>query len=121
MVTSIAEQAGRVATIVLADQPGQGDHGGQGEDFGKSSPVGLLLLLLFLIAVGLLVRSMNRHLGRVPGSFDGDGRSTDPGSDDQPDSGSEGESATGSTCADSDPGDDEPDPRTAAGSTRGSR
>lgn len=56
-------------TLVLSQQPG-GDNGGQGEDFGKSSPVGFLLLLIFLIAVALLVRSMTKHLKRIPASFD---------------------------------------------------
>jgi len=53
-------------------QPSQpnDDKGGQGEDFGKSSPVGLLVLLLFFIAVAFLVRSMTKHLKRVPASFD---------------------------------------------------
>ena len=46
------------------------DPGGQGEDFGKSSPVGLLVLLLFFVAVAFLVRSMTKHLKRVPASFD---------------------------------------------------
>jgi hypothetical protein len=55
------------AAIVLAQQPG---NGGQGVDFGKSSPVGLLILILFLIAVAFLVRSMTKHLKRVPASFD---------------------------------------------------
>ncbi|WP_246360915.1 hypothetical protein [Haloechinothrix aidingensis] len=72
-VTSLTVPAAHAAAIVLAQQPGQGDNGGQGEDFGKSSPLGLLVLLLFFIAVALLVRSMTRHLGRVPTSFDGDG------------------------------------------------
>jgi hypothetical protein len=58
------------AAIVLAQQPGNGDNGGQGADFGKSSPVGLLVLILFLIAVAFLVRSMTKHLKRVPASFD---------------------------------------------------
>ncbi|WP_158888635.1 hypothetical protein [Amycolatopsis anabasis] len=59
------------AAIVLAQQPGNGgDKGGQGEDFGKSSPLGLLILILFLIAVALLVRSMTKHLKRVPATFD---------------------------------------------------
>ena len=40
------------------------------EDVGKSGPFGLLLLVLGLIAVGLLVRSMTRHLKRLPVSFD---------------------------------------------------
>ncbi|ASR37999.1 hypothetical protein BAY61_26660 [Prauserella marina] len=60
-------------TVVLVqEQPGSGDGGGQGQDFGKSSPVGLLLLLLFLIAVVFLVRSMTKHLKRVPATFDKD-------------------------------------------------
>ncbi len=49
---------------------GNVDGGGQGEDFGKSSPVGLLLLLLFLVAVAFLVRSMTKHLKRIPAGFD---------------------------------------------------
>ncbi|WP_340687086.1 hypothetical protein LCL61_13080 [Amycolatopsis coloradensis] len=59
-----------VSSQFLAQQPGNGDNGGQGEDFGKSSPVGFLILILFLIAVALLVRSMTKHLKRVPESFD---------------------------------------------------
>ncbi len=46
------------------------DPGGQGEEFGKSSPIGLVILILFFLAVGLLVRSMNKHLRRLPASFD---------------------------------------------------
>ena len=56
--------------MVLSQQPGNGDNGGQGEDFGKSSPLGLLVLVLFFIAVFFLVRSMTKHLKRVPESFD---------------------------------------------------
>jgi hypothetical protein len=48
------------------------DPGGQGEDFGKAAPLGLVVLLLFFLAVALLVRSMNKHLRRVPKSFDND-------------------------------------------------
>src|SRR4051794_26040367 len=40
------------------------------EDVGKSGPLGLLLTLLLLIAVFFLVRSMSRHLKRVPRTFD---------------------------------------------------
>ncbi|WP_410675595.1 hypothetical protein [Amycolatopsis sp. cmx-4-68] len=58
------------SALVLTQQPGNGDNGGQGEDFGKSSPVGFLVLILFLIAVAFLVRSMTKHLKRVPASFD---------------------------------------------------
>ena len=40
------------------------------EDVGKSGPLALLLTLVLLIAVALLVRSMTRHLKRIPASFD---------------------------------------------------
>ena len=41
-----------------------------GPDFGKASPFGLLLVVLLLISVVFLVRSMNRHLKKLPDSFD---------------------------------------------------
>lgn len=46
------------------------DKGGQGEDFGKSSPVGLVLLIVFFIAIFFLVKSMNKHIKGLPASFD---------------------------------------------------
>ncbi|WP_443216967.1 hypothetical protein [Saccharothrix sp. ALI-22-I] len=64
----------QTTAIVLAQQPSvpspDKDPGGQQEDFGKSSPLGLLILVLFFIAVFFLVRSMNKHLKKVPASFD---------------------------------------------------
>ena len=42
------------------------------EDVGKSGPLGLFLILVLLVAVALLVRSMNRHLRGLPRSFDED-------------------------------------------------
>jgi hypothetical protein len=50
---------------VLADAPNQ-----TGPDFGKASPVGLLILVVLLIATFALVWSMNRHLKKLPESFD---------------------------------------------------
>jgi hypothetical protein len=41
-----------------------------GPDFGKASPFGLLIVVLLLIGTFFLVRSMNRHLKRLPESFD---------------------------------------------------
>lgn len=41
-----------------------------GPDFGKASPFGLLIVAVLLVAVFLLVWSMNRHLRRLPESFD---------------------------------------------------
>jgi hypothetical protein len=41
-----------------------------GPDFGKASPFGLVVVVLLLIATFLLVWSMNRHLKKLPASFD---------------------------------------------------
>jgi hypothetical protein len=41
-----------------------------GPDFGKASPFGLVIIVLLLIGTFLLVWSMNRHLRRLPKSFD---------------------------------------------------
>jgi hypothetical protein len=71
------------SALVLTQQPGDGDNGGQGEDFGKSSPVGFLVLILFLVAVAFLVRSMTKHLKRVPASFD-EPAAEEPASSDEP-------------------------------------
>ena len=46
------------------------DPGGQGEDFGKAAPTALVVLLLLFLTAALLVRSMTKHLRRVPESFD---------------------------------------------------
>ena len=50
--------------ILLAEEPSRGP------DYGKASPVGLLVVVLLLIGVFALVRSMNRQLRKVPASFD---------------------------------------------------
>ncbi len=57
-----------MATVsVLADPPKN-----TGPDFGKASPVGLLVVVLLLIGVFILVWSMNKHLKRLPKTFDTD-------------------------------------------------
>ena len=48
-----------------------------GPDFGKASPSGLLMIVLLLLALAVLVRSMNRQLKKVPKSFDADNHATD--------------------------------------------
>jgi hypothetical protein len=40
------------------------------EDVGKAGPIGLLLIVVLLIVTAFLVKSMGRHLKRVPASFD---------------------------------------------------
>jgi hypothetical protein len=43
-----------------------------GPDFGKASPFGLVIIVLLLIGTFALVWSMNRHLRKLPKSFDSD-------------------------------------------------
>ncbi len=81
---------------VIAD----GTPHNHGPDFGKASPVGLLVIVVLVIATVFLVRSMNRQLKKVPKSFDRehaepdqatdegtdtvDGPARAPGADDEP-------------------------------------
>lgn len=95
----LAAPVAGTAAVVLAQQP---DNGGQGDDAGKASPVGLVLLILFLIAVVLLVRSMTKHLKRVPASFETD-TATDEKADAKPD-----DEASVLTVEDDQPGNVEP-------------
>ncbi len=44
------------------------------EDVGKAGPLGLLLIVLLGVAIVLLVKSMSRHLKRLPASFQEGGR-----------------------------------------------
>jgi hypothetical protein len=62
-----------VLIVLLADGPTK-----TGPDFGKASPVGLLIVVLLLIAVFVLVWSMNRHLAKARDHFAavGDGPTT---------------------------------------------
>lgn len=41
-----------------------------GPEFGKASPLGLIIVLLLLAGTFLLVRSMNRHLKNLPETFE---------------------------------------------------
>jgi hypothetical protein len=51
-------------TVLLADGPKT-----TGPDVGKASPVGLLVVVLLLLAVFVLVWSMNRHLKKARDHF----------------------------------------------------
>lgn len=56
--------------VLAANAPGGGQQGGQGQEFGSASPIALVVLVLFFVAVAFLARSMTKHLKRVPASFD---------------------------------------------------
>jgi hypothetical protein len=43
---------------------------GQGEEFGKASPVALVVILALALATILLIRGMNKRIRRLPASFE---------------------------------------------------
>lgn len=63
---------------LLAEEPPRDT----GPDFGKASPFGLFVVVLLLIGTFLLVWSMNRHLNRLPESFDREHPEPDQAADD---------------------------------------
>ncbi|MDG5486161.1 hypothetical protein [Mycolicibacterium gadium] len=65
-----------IVTLLAQDPPRQ-----TGPDFGKASPFGLLVLVLLLIGTFGLVWSMNRHLRKLPKSFDEPDEQAGGGSD----------------------------------------
>lgn len=52
------------ALILAADQEPQGP------EFGKASPLGLMIIVILLIGTALLIWSMNRQLKKLPKTFD---------------------------------------------------
>jgi hypothetical protein len=57
--------------VVLAAAPAStGPAPDDTQDVGTAGPTGLALTVVLLIAIALLVRSMSKHLKRIPRSFD---------------------------------------------------
>jgi len=61
--------------VVLAAPSPPGGSGAppgseRGEEFGKTSPIALVVILLLGLATALLIRSMSKRLRNVPASFD---------------------------------------------------
>ncbi len=78
-----------LAVDLLAQNPPRNT----GPDFGKASPFGLLVVVLLLIGTFLLVRSMNKHLRKLPKSFDAERPEPDRAADEgavDPDSPADG-------------------------------
>lgn len=71
--------AAEASVLVPAQDPAPPP--GKGPEFGNSSPVGLVVILLLLIATVVLIRSMSRRIRRLPESFEhaeGSERPDDP-------------------------------------------
>ncbi|MGL4306471.1 MAG: hypothetical protein ACRCSF_09985 [Mycobacteriaceae bacterium] len=75
------------ATAVLAE------NAPQGPEFGKSSPIGLAIVVILMVCTALLVFSMNKHMKKLPESFDPQHPEPDQAVDEGTDRGSS-ESAT---------------------------
>jgi hypothetical protein len=80
---------GAAPGLVLAQDPAPPP--GEGPEFGKASPVALVVIVLLGLATVFLIRSMTKHLRRVPASFD------DPadGSGEKADSADDGDRSPG--------------------------
>ena len=68
-------------TIVLGLLAQEGPRD-TGPDFGKAAPFGLLIVVLLMIGTFALIWSMNRHLKKLPESFDRDEPEQDRAADD---------------------------------------
>ena len=58
----------QTVALVLAQNPEPPPD--KGPEFGKASPIGLVVILLLGIATVLLIRSMTKRLRKLPASFD---------------------------------------------------
>ncbi len=65
-----------VVSLLAEEQPRN-----TGPDFGKASPFGLAIVVLLVIGTFLLVWSMNRHLRKLPESFDRENPEPDQAAD----------------------------------------
>jgi hypothetical protein len=59
---------GETVATVLAQNPEPPAN--QGEEFGKASPVALVVILVLAVATIALIVSMTRRIRRLPESFD---------------------------------------------------
>ena len=59
---------GQAVALVLAQDPAPPPD--KGPEFGEASPLGLVVVILLGIALVFLIRSMTKHLRRVPASFE---------------------------------------------------
>ncbi|GAA4666386.1 hypothetical protein [Gordonia humi] len=86
------------AVVLAADQEPKGP------EFGKASPLGLLIIIVLLVAVFLLIRSMNRQLKKLPESFDTDHPEADQAFDEGTEASAADEPDPGETESKSDAG-----------------
>ncbi|MFI8566768.1 hypothetical protein ACIGGF_09425 [Rhodococcus sp. NPDC078407] len=71
---------------ILAQQP-------TGPEFGKSSPIGLAILVALLVGTALLIWSMNKKIKRLPATFETEDPTLDQALDEGTDRGGIGTAA----------------------------
>jgi hypothetical protein len=57
---------------------------GQGEEFGKASPIALVVIILLALATVVLIRSMTKRIRRLPTTFDQPAEPVEPPAEQQP-------------------------------------
>lgn len=60
------------AATVIGVAPGQNPQPppGRGAEFGKASPIALVVIVALALATAVLIRSMTKRIKRLPASFD---------------------------------------------------
>jgi hypothetical protein len=66
---ALAAPVATLAVVVTQTQP-PAPGADRGEEFGKTSPIALVVILLLALATVVLIRSMTKRLRNVPASFD---------------------------------------------------
>lgn len=96
--------AGPLIAAWLEVPPGSYDpSSGHGPDWGKAAPAGLLIWMFMGVCLFFLIKSMNKHMRRVPESFDTDPRAdadANSGPDTDPTAGAHDSEPPGDAAAD---------------------
>jgi hypothetical protein len=113
----VSASVAAAVTGLLAQAPPGAERG---EEFGKTSPIALVVVLVLLLATILLIRSMSKRLRNIPVAFDdpgpghrGRGGGPSPDAPDPaivPDGAGQGADGDDGRTADDRPGPSGPDP-----------
>jgi len=69
---TVATTATVTTTVVTVVAQDPAPPPGRGPEFGKASPVGLIVVLVLFVATVALIRSMTVRIRRLPASFEPD-------------------------------------------------
>jgi hypothetical protein len=66
----LVEAVPAAAAVVAVPVQNPAPPPGQGEEFGKASPVALVVILTLALVTILLIRGMSKRIRRLPASFE---------------------------------------------------